>query len=98
MTGLGHLVGFQQPFAQIAQRVRGVAHVGDPRGGQQLRQVLAEPDGDDLDVARPRAHPELQGERGAHLGDVDRVAVQQQGGHAGEIEQQKVTRSRCCRS
>ncbi len=38
---------------------------GDLR--QQLRQVFAEPDGDDLDVARPRAHVELQGEGGAYL-------------------------------
>lgn len=60
MPGFGQLVCFQQPFAQITQRVGGLAHVGDPCGGQQLRQVLAEPDGDDLDVARPRAHPDLQ--------------------------------------
>ncbi|MFD8220960.1 hypothetical protein ACFV2U_46710 [Streptomyces sp. NPDC059697] len=54
VLSFGHLVRFQQAFAQIAQRVRGLLHVGDPRGGQQLRQVLAEPDGDDLDVACPR--------------------------------------------
>lgn len=92
MLGFGHLVCFQEPFAQVPQRVRSLPHVCDPRGGQQLRQVLAEPDGDDLDVARPRAHAELQGEGGAHPGDVDRVAVKQYGGHLGEVEQQEVSR------
>ncbi|MER6958889.1 hypothetical protein [Streptomyces sp. NPDC000618] len=66
--------------------------MGDPRGGQELGQVLAEPDGDDLGFGCPRAHGEFQGERGAHLGDVERVAVQQQRGQPGEVEQQEVAR------
>ncbi|MEU8986788.1 hypothetical protein AB0C98_09960 [Streptomyces sp. NPDC048558] len=40
VPGLGHLMCFQQPLGQlgqIAQRVLGLPHGGDPRGGQQLR-------------------------------------------------------------
>ncbi|KOV49383.1 hypothetical protein ADL00_45790 [Streptomyces sp. AS58] len=94
MPAFGHLVCFEQAFAQIAQCVCGLPHVGDPCGGQQLRQVLAEPHGDDFDFAGPRAHAEFQRERGAHFGDVDGVAVQQQRGQPGEVEQQEIARQR----
>lgn len=56
-----------------AARARPAA-CGDPRRGQQLRQVLAEADGDDLDFACPWARPQPQGQRGAYLGDVDSAA------------------------
>ncbi|WP_308435229.1 hypothetical protein [Streptomyces minutiscleroticus] len=91
LTGaVGQLLRLQQPLAQIAQRMLGLPHVSNAAGRQQMRQILTEPHGDHFHVLGPRAHPQFQGQRGAHLADVRRVAVQQQRGHLCEVGQQQV--------